>query len=984
MPESPITECGGALAELVENLAATESWPACREILERETRLHAPAAVEHLYEETLRVAYRDLESAGRLARATQWLADLLGDNVSRAAGLRCAGHMHFAHARYQEALDCYSQALLLLEAEGPRLELEAGRTLATGLQVLIYLGRYDQAFQWADRARGIYERHHDELRLARLASNMGNIYFRQDRHPEAIALYRQAYPVLQDLGQPRDVAAVLSNMAVCYTCLSDFRAALDAYQQAREHCLKHGLDPLVAAADYNIAYLHYLRGEYGRAMDLYQKARLHCQKAGDAYHDALCDLDESEMYLELNLGEEGTRLAECAARKFEVLGMHYERAKAVVNQALGASQRGDAERALRLLRKGRRLFLAERNQAWPALIDLYSALLYHQVGRLAEAWRLAKQATKHLSPLLPAKAALGQLLIAQLLRQSGRYPEARTAALDAQGRLESAQSRGLFFYAHLALGQIAEDAGDLKAAWNAYQQARRASEDLLGVLRNERIQVSFLKDKLAVYESLVWLCLERERSPEVLAEAFQYIEEAKSRKLADLVACPMQDAVSSTDAGGAADRIGNLRWELEWHYRQMELAALRPGAASALQFENLRRHALERETELVQRTVRFRSEDRERAVLQGVGHLSLDQIRALIPADAMLLQYFQLRGTIWVCLLNRERLEIVPLHNASGVRQSLCLLQFQMAKYRLGAAYLDRLSATWRAATEAHLRELYRQIMAPIRGRLEAAHLIVAPQGFLHYLPFHALHDGTGFLMDDYTLSYAPSGSVFALCCSREAAFENRALVIGVPDPLARGIEQEARRVASILPNARLLFGEQASRQALREEGRGCRYVHIATHGMFRSDNPMFSSIRLGDGYLSLFDLYDLPLSAGLVTLSGCSTGLSVVVGGDELFGLMRGLLSAGAHSVLASLWDVYDRSTTDFMSAFYRHVRHQDNRSWAVREAMREVRDQYPHPFYWSPFVLVGKYRNGEYGLAGAEEKIRSPALLNSPPRDS
>ena len=95
--------------------------------------------------------------------------------------------------------------------------------------------------------------------------------------------------------------------------------------------------------------------------------------------------------------------------------------------------------------------------------------------------------------------------------------------------------------------------------------------------------------------------------------------------------------------------------------------------------------------------------------------------------------------------------------------------------------------------------------------------------------------------------------------------------------------------------------------------------MHIATHGMFRRDNPMFSSIRLGDGPLSVYDLYELRLSAELVTLSGCGTGLSVVVGGDEQLGLVRGLLYAGARAVLLTLWDAYDSSTADFMKSVLR-----------------------------------------------------------------
>ena len=119
----------------------------------------------------------------------------------------------------------------------------------------------------------------------------------------------------------------------------------------------------------------------------------------------------------------------------------------------------------------------------------------------------------------------------------------------------------------------------------------------------------------------------------------------------------------------------------------------------------------------------------------------------------------------------------------------------------------------------------------------------------------------------------------------------------------------------------------------------------------------MFSSISLGDSQLSLFDLYQLNLNAELVTLSGCGTGLNVVVGGDELMGLNRGLLYAGAQGVLLTLWDVNDQSTAEFMQLFYQRLGKDRNKALALQHAMAETRRRYAHPFYWAPFVLVGKY---------------------------
>ena len=93
------------------------------------------------------------------------------------------------------------------------------------------------------------------------------------------------------------------------------------------------------------------------------------------------------------------------------------------------------------------------------------------------------------------------------------------------------------------------------------------------------------------------------------------------------------------------------------------------------------------------------------------------------------------------------------------------------------------------------------------------------------------------------------------------------------------------------------------------------------------------------------------------MTLSGCGTGLNVVVGGDELMGLKRGLLYAGAQGLLLTLWDVHDESTAKFMKLFYEKLGASPNKAEAVRRAMAEIRREYRHPFYWAPFVLVGKY---------------------------
>ncbi len=131
----------------------------------------------------------------------------------------------------------------------------------------------------------------------------------------------------------------------------------------------------------------------------------------------------------------------------------------------------------------------------------------------------------------------------------------------------------------------------------------------------------------------------------------------------------------------------------------------------------------------------------------------------------------------------------------------------------------------------------------------------------------------------------------------------------------------KSSRSIGFFPGSELFLGQAANHDLFSRKAPSSRFIHVATHGVFRPDNPMFSGIRLGDTYLHLYELYHMRLSADSPTLSGCATGLNTIAAGDELLGLMRGLLYAGAKSLLLSLWDVNDSSTAEFMTTFYNHL---------------------------------------------------------------
>ena len=931
-----------------------------RQLLITAQPLWSPELVAQFYDEVVRLLHVDVQQAERMARAAGWLSDRIGDQASRGASLRALAHIYYRKRKYERSVDLYQKALDIYQALGN--DLETGRTLNSSLQSLIYLGRYVQAMEYAGRARSIFEQHGDRLRLARLDANMGNVLYRQDRFEEALELYQRAYQAFIEMGDPQDVAIALKNTATCQISLNLFSEALATYEQARAYCEAHQMPLLVAVADYNIAYLYYLRGEYTRSIELYRQARENCGVHGDAYRQALCDLDQSEMYLELNLIEEGAHLARRAQRAFLDLGMRYEAAKAQTNLAISLAYHGETSEALALFREARKLFEREDNRAWIATIDLYQALVYHREKRLDEALELCRRALEFFTPSpLFTKAVLSQLLLARIHLDRGDATLAREVCRGAIDRLELETTPALSYQAWFVLGGIEEALGAPDDAYAAYKTAHKHLENLRSHLKGEEMKIAFLKDKLEVYEALVRMCLNRSGSRSSQERAFGYIEQAKSRSLADLIAFRSQGLPAHRKTERAmVEQVTALRGELNWYSRTIQLLEGRAVNLMAPQLVKLRRAARDCEQRLVSALANLRVEDAEYASLQTAGSVPLETVRASLPADAVLLEYYRVGDRFCVCVVSRTDLKVVHLGPVAEMRRVIQLLRFQLSKFRLGTEYIKTFEAQLLDATCAHLREFHKGLIEPIEHLIaKAAHLIVAPHDFLHYLPFQAMLDASGtYLGDRFSISHTPSASVYHLCSTKESNADGGALVLGIPDPAAPQIEDEVRAVAAALPGAEVYLGEAATHEVLRERGRGARFVHIATHGEFRQDNPMFSSIRLGGSHLNLFDLYQLDLPAELITLSGCGTGLNVVVGGDELLGLVRGLLYAGTQGVLVTLWDVNDQSTAEAMGLFYEALKSNGNKAEALRQAARTIRRSYPHPFCWAPFVLVGKYQ--------------------------
>jgi CHAT domain-containing protein len=941
-------------AKVLTELASLSADANRKRYLAAHRQLFRDAVVSQLNDLVRSKLRENAREALFLAEVSVAIARRLQNQEALGRSLRSKANALYMLGDNQEALDFHQEAIEIFRTIG-NAEEEA-RTLIPSIQPFILLGKYDQAFAAADSAKKIFRTLGDDKRWAHVEINAGNIYHRQDRFEEGLACYERAYEMLLPFRDSEGLAVALYNMAVCLITLNDFPRALATYQRAREMCVQHGMTLLVTQSDYNIAYLYYLRGEYSRAIEMLLATRSECEKNGDAHVLALCYLDLAEIYLELNLSTEAQDSAHEGCLRFQNLGMGYEEAKCQAYEAMALSQLGKALRSLELFTQARAKFVSEKNLVWPWLMDLYQAVVLYNEGRLFEARRLCSGAAKFFDrSFLPSKAILCHLLLARLSLRTGELAAAKADCALALDRLVNLETPALRYQAQFLMGQIQQASGDPSGAYDSCQNARQVLETLRSSLRGDELKIAFMKNRLEVYESLVELCLLAKGELNSAEESFGYIELAKSRSLAELLmhsgpAMP----VSASGHSELVRRIREMREELNWYYRRIELEQLRAEEPSPARIEKLQQEALAHENELLH--VLREVPQSGNIGQQGPAMRSLEGIRGSLPPDAALVEYFSLKDQFIAAIVTREGLEVVPLTPVSRVVNLLRLFHFQIAKFKLGANYTLTFEQSMLNSVQTHLRQLYDEVLAPLRSRLRAQHLIIVPHGVLHYLPFHALFDGTAYTIDSFTISYAPSASVFAHCQEKRAPTSGGTLILGVPDGQAPFILEEVQSVASILPDAELIVGPGASAQVLRNQGLHSRLIHIATHGKFRQDNPMFSGIRLGDAYLNLYDLYQLKLNAELVTLSGCATGMNVVTAGDELLGLIRGLLYAGAQSLLLSLWDVHDQTTADFMACFYRRLRDGNGKASGLQGAMTELRERHPHPYFWAPFTLTGK----------------------------
>jgi len=908
---------------------------------------------------------QDPRDALDLAESILFAATLSEEPMHEAWGLMAKGNAQRYLAQYEEAIATYDEARSICVAQDN--PVEAARPQMAKIYALTNLGRFEQALQTAEEARCVFEAHGEIAAAAAVDNHAGTTTYKLGDYTKALALFDRARDGYEQCGAANLVPLmhVELNRSVILRNLDRFTEAQIAATRTRRLATQRDMKVVSARADQSLAITHYLLGQYNEALRLFDKARQVFSSSGLKREVLIANLFATNCHLALNRYPEALDLAQEAEEELAQLGMHYEVAWAAYSCAQAHIGLGQIELAADALVRARLGFAQIENQAWVATVDIQWAILNLRVEAFEAALTNAQRASRVFTEMgLEVEGAQADLVAAEALITLERDEEARHFCLTALKIAHDRDVPWLANQAHHLLGRLAEIAGDEEAALEHYEACASGVEHLRRQIAVE-LRGGFLADKGEIYEDLVSLRLTRAE----IGHALETVERAKSRALVELLAHNLDIRVKvrrESDRDLVA-HIERLRQECQWYYNRLNPFGEREGAESGptqAEQDRLREELNNREKQLADMLLQLQVRNADYTEDADLWQVQVESPRAYLDSDTLLVEYFIARGEVLAFSITRDEIQIHRrLATLSQLTRLLSLLHLNL--HRLSPALLargDPLDSEW-ANLQGLLGRLYAALVLPLAGRLAPfERLIVVPHGPLHYLPFHALYDGQGYLLERFELSYLPSSSLLRLQHGPRANGHDAlsALVVGctlngaLPQTLT-----EARQVNKQLHGISLLEGE-ATRPNLEAQAGTAQIIHLATHSEFRPEAPLFSTLYLSDGPLTATDIFNLELNASLVTLSACQTGTNAVGGGDELVGLSRAFLYAGAASLVLSLWQVADQATAQLMDRFYQALQDGQRKPAALRQAQLALLHgdegyRYRHPFFWAPFVLVG-----------------------------
>ncbi len=473
------------------------------------------------------------------------------------------------------------------------------------------------------------------------------------------------------------------------------------------------------------------------------------------------------------------------------------------------------------------------------------------------------------------------------------------------------------------------------------------------------------------------------------AAAYELVEKAKARALTSDLA---QAASQIDQLLPQQERItrAQMRAEITELYSQLQ------DAKKSERIEALKQQIRDKELSYAAFENRLQQEYDQFKHIESPAPPSLADVQKMNDTESAVLEYAVLNDELLVFLIGQEEVHTLQVALQSDSAGKLILSQ-QVKAFR--EAIINREPEP---VIKEMGRNLYKTLIGPLDDEISKyKNILLVPDNYLAYLPFEALSNGD-YLVSQYNIKYAPSMTGFNLIRETGRSFEQQMLAIGNASNYQAADQAamlptaglEVQQIKGLLEQVTVLENEDVTEQNVRKMMENdFKYIHVAAHSIIDEENSFMSGILLGsssadaglglDGYLRSSEIHLLNLKSEMVVLSACKSGLGELISGEGMLGLQRSFFNAGASTVVVSLWDVYDRSTSHFMKTFYGAIASvQENQSWGdtwqsvlrwsgwdesidfgyAAPSMRQAKlamlehPQYNHPVYWAPFVVVGR----------------------------
>lgn len=949
---TPAAEQEQVLAEASTQLQAVDWCLAVAEQLKADVELRLRNDVDACQEA--------VETLARFAAATPTSAE------NGLAALARGNLLFVGLGDYLAAVEQYDQALAIYQQRAD--EGQQARVLISKVGALVNLGRYDEAATASEWAEAILRQTGEMERLGTLLLNLSiGLYQRQGDDVNALRLLDEATEVFAShvSAEHPSLGLIKQSSVAPLRHLGRFDESLNTAISAENELTTRGFAAEAVRARQNRALTLHLLGRNNEALQLLDEAIAFWEADGRQRDAITAELFRSDILLMLQRYPDVVETSERTQQAFSQREMPLELAQSLINQARAQTALGQFDRGLATVEAAQQLLSQYPDALVEQLIQLQQAEILLAQGNPADAAAKAMAAAAALEQAgKPLPQCMAHLLAteAHLALQAANDAEYQLSILF--GMLQTVPLPTIEYRAYGLQGDWQRQTGHPRRAAASYAQALDLAERLKGYLMVEH-RALFAETLNHLYEKAINVSIELEQFEEALA----YAERAKSRALLDLISQRIDvrlEARSAADAELVAE-LTRLRAERDRLYRQLgsnEQLRRSHRYQFAPEMDNLREKIMAHEQEITTLWHRLlvRNADYTRDVTLWQVHS--EPVQSYLPPYTLLLEYFMVEGRFILFGVTADAVQVIEItESAQQIQRWVELFRMNCQRVVPNQARTSLLEALQTQA-QGFLQALYDSLVKPAEQLFEGIkRLVIVPHGILHYLPFHALFDGEQYLLDSYVISTIPNASLLRFMQADEATaasgpIETVSFGFSAENALPFTV-QEAQDVADIMQGTAFIDDEVTLDHL--QQAANADIIHLATHGEFNPDNPLFSGLTMADGQLVTLDVFNLSLNASLVTLSACQTGLSVVSKGNELFGLMRGFLSAGARSLVLTHWAVEDESTARFMHHFYRLLQQGVSKGDALRQTQQQFINQppnpaYAHPYYWATFSLVGE----------------------------